>query len=296
MVTAWCQFCENRGHLPAHHKEYDQIRLINMYLATEAFNLKTGFKLLTGGKEDFQRIKYVHWRCGLYTSSKEEVPKYHRMQPEWDTSHLGEPEKPAGPDPKRQLNKRIYDLQLKLRTGCTSAGRPYKEHDLNQVREKLQICYDKKAAMAGVYDPTDSATSTAPSQRSSLAPSQVTTTQLHTALGEIRFSAPATYQVYKGDRIRNYDWVRTTPFKDCVPKLPLKGTVAPIFQIMGPFIWEYRWVSETPAPTKEERVAAIMARPTPEQEDPAVNQLQQTKASNYYDGRSPTTRRHATRC
>ena len=119
MVTAWCQFCENRGHLPAHHKEYDQIRLINMYLAAEAFNLKTGFKLLTGGKEDFQRIKYVHWRCGLYTSSKEEVPKYHRMQPEWDTSHLGEPEKPAGPDPKRQLNKRIYDLQLKLRTGCT---------------------------------------------------------------------------------------------------------------------------------------------------------------------------------
>jgi hypothetical protein len=151
LVTAWCQLCERRGHLPYHHLTKDLIYLEEMYLTFEPFNLKTGFKLLTAGRHLRDKITPNHWRFSLYAHLPEELPKMLLMQPQLD---VGVPEL-ALTDLEGQLDKlqnHYYYVAQKVDNQKRKGGTEYSvaeiedfQKDLENTKDKMEILYRKQA-------------------------------------------------------------------------------------------------------------------------------------------------------
>ena len=116
LVTAWCQHCERRGHLPFHHSQHDLVYLENCYLWFEAYSLKPGFRLLTAGRHLAPKITTEMWRFSLYALTPKELPKMELMQPQKD---FGADVTALTPEEKQfaDLQKRFYNIASTLSKG-----------------------------------------------------------------------------------------------------------------------------------------------------------------------------------
>ena len=134
LITAWCQHCERRGHLPYHHLSNDLVYLEDCYLSFECYNLKTGYKLLTAGRHIASKITDKMWRFSLYGHTPKELPKMLLQQPQLniDVSIT-----PPTPDEVRweSLRKLYYQ-----KTGILDRqNRPGAEKLSGEAIKKLQL-------------------------------------------------------------------------------------------------------------------------------------------------------------
>ena len=209
MVTAWCQYCERRGHLPVHHLTYELKKLENLYLAAEPFNLKTGLKLLTGGKKYAKQVKEAHWRCGLYASSCLEVPKYAKMQPCINVESDVETESSAEThvSTKARINKALYGLRKLYKDGHSRRGVPFNEEKMREIADQIRELERRKvAAVAAQTPPAAQSEKPKPARATPQKPmAERTSSKAAPSSTSHRPEVPPdTYQEYRDGKLREY--------------------------------------------------------------------------------------------